>query len=771
MNNEEQDRFGELLDAYLEAVRSGKASSPEAFAAANPDLEDELRAVLPLLVDMEHVAQAGGDQPLAVPPPDFSGTDFQLLRRIGGGGMGVVYEALQTSLNRKVAVKILSPARPVEDEALNRLQNEARVIAQLYHPNIVKVYTAGHLGGSFFYAMELLDGTDLARMPPTAPREIAKVGLDAARALAYAHGCGVLHCDVKPSNIFRGADGVLKIGDFGLALSTNECGGHTSSRDGTLRYMAPERLAQREIDFSSDQYSLGATLYEFLTKRPLRRDTNPAHIIQEIRHQHFRFPPGCDPDLSAIIAKSLSDSPADRYPSMTDMAEDLQRYLDHRPVMAARPSAARRLLLYARRDPIRAAACAFAIVCATCFIAALAIGLVNTRRAMELSRANAATANGALKAVFRHVAQQPPSPSDIQLLNDVLPYYDNLSDDAQLTDSDRATVYDTLVKCALRIGKYDLAEKLLRKRIALQGYDANDQSRLAFAIQRQGRKDEADSIWNEIATRFSANGSPDDQAIAARALVNVTDDVSSPNYKLAFDILQRILARDPTNQKARFEYARMLIEECPFVKGVTIPGVPNDPVALLDELVARNPQRLQFAIARMHAIYLRFKKKLDADEAISDEEVQQTLARAEELFMRSANHPGVALLVFRTRIAYLEYVKWDNPPPRFSRESGRLDEFCLSIFNSPDVPEKDKADILEIQLDKLADMTDSPRRFKRRARIVREELDKYTGQGADEFEERLRTLQSKVPDMEPPPPHRRPYHMFWQMDDRPENNP
>jgi len=233
MNNEEQDRFGELLDAYLEAVRSGKASSPEAFAAANPDLEDELRAVLPLLVDMEHVAQAGGDQPLAVPPPDFSGTDFQLLRRIGGGGMGVVYEALQTSLNRKVAVKILSPARPVEDEALNRLQNEARVIAQLYHPNIVKVYTAGHLGGSFFYAMELLDGTDLARMPPTAPREIAKVGLDAARALAYAHGCGVLHCDVKPSNLFRGADGVLKIGDFGLALSTNECGGHTSSRDGT----------------------------------------------------------------------------------------------------------------------------------------------------------------------------------------------------------------------------------------------------------------------------------------------------------------------------------------------------------------------------------------------------------------------------------------------------------------------------------------------------------------------------------------------------------
>ena len=139
--------------------------------------------------------------------------------------------------------------------------------------------------------------------------------------------------------------------------------------------------------------------------------------------------------------------------------------------------------------------------------------------------------------------------------------------------------------------------------------------------------------------------------------------------------------------------------------------------------------------------------------------------------MHSANHPGVALLVFRTRMAYFEYVKQNNPPPRFSRESGRLDEFCLSIFNSPDVPEKDKADILNIQLDNLADLTDSPLRFKRRARTVREELDKYTGQGADEFEERLRTLQSKVPDMEPPPPHHRPYHMFWQMDDRPENIP
>jgi len=762
--SDDQDTFSELLEAYLEKIRSGNAPAPEDYAAQHPAFAAELQATLPILLDIEHIGNSR-DEPQSpnMPLPDFSGTDFRLLRKIGSGGMGVVYEALQVSLDRKVAIKVLSPTRPVEDVALNRLENEARIIAQLYHPNIVKVFTAGHLGGSFFYAMELLGGTDLSRHPPTTPHEIAKVGLEAARALAYAHGCGVLHCDVKPSNIFLGADGILKIGDFGLALSAEECG-NTSVRDGTLRYMAPERLAQKQIDFASDQYSLGATLYEFIARQPLHGETDMPRLLYSVRHPQIRFPKGYDPDLSAVIMKSLSVDPSDRYPSLSDFADDLQRYLDHRPVLAAQPSSARRLLLWAKRDPIRATACAFAIVCAFGFTATLAVGLVNTRRAMERARKNASTANNALQVVFRHVAKQPPSPADAQLLDELLPYHENISNDAQLTSSARATVYDTLVRCALRSGKYDLAEKFLRNLIALRGYDANCQSHLAFSLQRQGRKQEADAIWNELATRFATHGSPDDQAVAARALINVADDASSPNYRLAFDILKHVLSKDPTNQKARLEYARMLLDECPFAKDAQIPDVPSDPVAILDELTAQNPQRVYFAVLRMNAIYARFCKKLDDNDMIKDEEATHMLVLAEDLFTRFENHPGVALLVFRVRKAHQEHVRQNFPPPRISRHHGQFLEFCRSIFNSPNVPEQDKSDILEEQLDDLATITDRPRMFMTDSQIIKTELDKFTGKRAGEFKERLAALQKNVPEPLPFFPHRPPRRWHGEFD-------
>ena len=740
------DNFSELLDAYLDGFRKGTVPPPEAFADQHPDCAAELRETLPILLEMERIGNMrDAAQPTEVSPPDFSGTDFRLLRKIGSGGMGVVYEALQVSLRRKVAIKILSPARTVEDTALNRLENEARVIAQLYHPNIVKVYTAGHQGGTFFYAMELLDSADLARQPPTDPREIAQVGVDAARALAYAHGCGVLHCDIKPSNIFRGTDGILKIGDFGLALSAEECGEATSVRDGTLRYMAPERLAEKRIDFASDQYSLGATLYEFLAKQPLRHGTTPSLLAQEIQNPQVRFPSGCDPDLAAIIAKSLSSDPSGRYPSMSDFADDLQRFLNHRPVLASRPSALHRLLLWTRRDPVRATACAFTLVCAVGFMISLVIGLVNTRRAMEQARKNAMTANNALQVVFRHVARQPPSPSDASLLKEILPYYENLSDDAQLTDAGRAVVYESLVRCAMRIGRYDLAEKLQRQLMALGENDADGQSRLAVAVQRQGRKEEAASIWNAIATRFSHGGTPDEQAVAARALISTADDMSSPNCKLAFDILRRVLEKHPENPKARLEYARMMIEECPFANGVVMPGVPSDPVQILDELVSRNPQRLYYAVLRMKALYRQYCQKLDRGEPVEDEESAHLLAQAEDLFARYANHPGVASLVYLVRQAYLDHAMLNCPPSRFTRRHGQFVEFCRVIFNSPDIPDQDKTDILDAQLEELADLTDSSRRFKHHAQLIRAELDKFSGLRAKEFEERLRLLQEKVP--------------------------
>ena len=531
---EECERLGELLDAYLERLRQGDAPAQEAYADANPEFREELLAALPLLVDVEHVGISHDTPQRAYyPPPDFSGSDFRILRRIGGGGMGIVYEAHQISLDRKVAVKVLSPACPMDDVALHRLENEARVIAQLYHPNIVKVFTAGRQDGTFFYAMELLPGSDLACQPPSGPREIARIGRDAARALAYAHGCGVMHCDVKPSNLFLDADGILKIGDFGLALQAEGCGTSLSTRDGTPRYMAPERLLQKQMDFSSDQYSLGATLYEFIAGRPLRSD---------IRHAHLKFPDGTDRDLAAIIRKSLARDPSERYASMSDLADDLARYLDRRPVLAAPPSPARRFLLWFRRDPFRASACLLAILCGIGFVLTLAFGIVHSRKAAELARVNAQKANNALTTVFKHIANQPPDPNDSKLLDALLPYFEDLSDEAQLSHDDRTTAYRLLVRYAIHAGKHELAEKLLHRLIELDAHDITYRTRLAFVIQQQGRKEEADAIWNEISTRFSEEGTPDERAAAARALANVGAVPIAANRKRALGILRGVLS-------------------------------------------------------------------------------------------------------------------------------------------------------------------------------------------------------------------------------------
>lgn len=735
--NDSHDTLDELISDYLEKAQSGTAPSPEAYAAAHPAFAAELRASLPLVLEMECVG-ASHDAPDAseVPVPDFSGTDFRIVRKIGSGGMGVVYEALQVSLNRKVALKMLSPARLVEDDSIRRLENEARIIAQLYHPNIIKVHAAGHVGGTFFYAMELLSGTDLASNPPATPQETARIGLEAARALAYAHGCGVLHCDIKPSNLFRDADGVLKIGDFGLAFSLEDlASSSTSPRDGTRRYMAPERLARKKMDFASDQYALGATLYEFLAKRPLDQDSS---------EHRPAFPRGVDSDLRAIIAKSLAEDPAKRYPSMADMADDLANYLDHRPVAAARPSPLRRVLLWARRDAFRAAACLFAAVCAAGFVIALVVGFVRTHHAMVRARTNAQVANDALGVVFRHVADQPPSPHDAQLLKELLPYYESLVDDAQMPDTDRSAVYDILSKCALRCGKYELAERILRQAVACGGYDADEQSRLAIAIQRQGRKQEADAIWNEIAAKLESGDTPDERAVAARALINASDNPASPNCKRAFDIIARILRTSPDNAKARLEYARLLMNDCPYAQTETIPGVPADPVALLATLAEQDPHRAYFAILHVQSICQRLQRKLHDNAPIDDDDAAHVLEWTERLYARFANHPGAASLAFRARRLYLLYITQNAPPPRRSREQGRFDEFCLSIFNSPEVPEQDKEAILETQLDSLSENTDSSRRFRLHARIVERELQKFVGRRKAEFEARYKALQEQV---------------------------
>ena len=305
--------------------------------------------------------------------PDLSGTDFAPLAEIGRGGMGIVYEAKQISLDRFVAVKLLSSHYADDASFQVRFAAEARLVARLHHPNIIDVYAAGAANGHIFFSMELISGKTAQNHLFSSLAEVVRLGATVADALAYAHACGVIHRDVKPSNLFLESSGVPKLGDFGLACLV---GGETSSA-GTRKYMAPECANGGAATPQSDQYALGATLLElaapFLQNKPNR-------------------------DLSAILDKSTRALPDARYPDLGALASDLRRFLASEPVTARPPSVARRFELLFRRNPSACLGTACAMICLVGFVVALVVGYVHTRQALsEAERARVETQQALIK--------------------------------------------------------------------------------------------------------------------------------------------------------------------------------------------------------------------------------------------------------------------------------------------------------------------------------------------------------------------------------------
>lgn len=305
--------------------------------------------------------------------PDLSGTDFAPLAEIGRGGMGVVYEAKQISLDRSVAVKLLSPHYADDASFQSRFVAEARLVARLHHPNIVDIYAAGAANGHIFFSMELISGKTAQNHTFSSLVEVVQLGATVADALAYAHACGVVHRDVKPSNIFLESSGVPKLGDFGLACLV---GGEMTSA-GTRKYMAPECANGETATQQSDQYALGATLLElaapFLGNKPNR-------------------------DLSAILDKATCSLPDARYSDMGVFASDLRRFLAGEPVTARPPSMARRIGLWSRRNPSACLGAVCAAIGLVGFIAALTVGYVHTHQALaETERARAETQQALFK--------------------------------------------------------------------------------------------------------------------------------------------------------------------------------------------------------------------------------------------------------------------------------------------------------------------------------------------------------------------------------------
>jgi serine/threonine protein kinase/WD40 repeat protein len=494
----------ELAEEFLERHRAGQRPALREYVERYPELAAEIRAVFPAMAMMEQIALADeslegdptGAAPAAAAPPPQQFGDYRVLREIGRGGMGVVYEAEQVSLGRHVALKVLPPQMLGDVQRRRRFEREARAAAKLHHTNIVPVFGMGEHGETPYFVMQFIQGqgldavldelrrlragtppqnretavpvpatrrdisaADVARslltggfdpqgsypfgpadgraitiapadapavevveagaarvlvpllspaspaLPGSAPRGsakakrptywqgVARIGAQVADALAYAHGQGVVHRDVKPSNLLLDTQGTVWITDFGLAKADDQANlTHTGDLLGTLRYMPPEAF-EGKSDARGDIYSLGLTLYELLAFRPAFDEKERGRLVRQVTQEaparlasvNAEVPR----DLETIVQKAIERDPAHRYASASELAADLQRYLDDEPIAARRTSPAERLGRWARRNPMVASLGGAVFL----LLAVLAVG--STVAAWRIDREKVAAENAA----------------------------------------------------------------------------------------------------------------------------------------------------------------------------------------------------------------------------------------------------------------------------------------------------------------------------------------------------------------------------------------
>jgi TRAP transporter TAXI family solute receptor len=335
---------------------------PQETTAFDPNVtaELELGSVLPL--DSAELTISVAEFSPSEEAPCLFG-DYELLKTLGRGGMGVVYKARQVSLDRIVALKMILSGRFASEADIRRFYAEAQAAGKLGHPHIVNVYEMDQVDGRHYFTMEFVEGRTLAEViggKPLPPERTARYLELIARAIQCAHDHGVLHRDLKPANVLIDERDEPQVTDFGLAKDMADKARYTASGAaiGTPGYMAPEQAAgrQRDIGVAADVYSLGAILYEMLTGRPPFSGDSVVDIILDVIHKNPLPPhvvnPQVDPELEVVCLKCLRKTPSDRYASAQDVADEMRRYLEGQPIRARPLSAARRTALWVRDVPL-----------------------------------------------------------------------------------------------------------------------------------------------------------------------------------------------------------------------------------------------------------------------------------------------------------------------------------------------------------------------------------------------------------------------------------
>ncbi|MBA4019746.1 MAG: hypothetical protein C0483_21485 [Pirellula sp.] len=384
----------DLLDAVVEEFtaicRTGATPQPSEFAARHPRIAEQLIELLPTIAAIEQTKSSS--DPTVVHgfrgnAPERLG-DYRIVREIGRGGMGVVYEAVQESLGRTVALKVLPQQMLADAKRVERFEQEARIAARLHHTNIVPVFGVGFDEGLHYYVMQRIHGEGWDRRllhsatKPTA-QEAARIGRDAARALQQAHDEGTLHRDVKPGNILIDDQQHVWLTDFGLAQILESDVTATAHVAGTLRYLPPERL-HGVSDARGDVYSLGVALFEAVGGRPPFEARSNVELMRLIAHGEparlRKIDPAIPRDFETIVTKATAREPNDRYVSAAAMADDLERFLQGMPIRAREFGTAERAWRWCRRNRTTATALAAAVLALVLLAAVSTVGYWRTTR-------------------------------------------------------------------------------------------------------------------------------------------------------------------------------------------------------------------------------------------------------------------------------------------------------------------------------------------------------------------------------------------------------
>ena len=738
----------ELAEQFLERRQNGELLEAEDFAAAHPEYAEQLRQILPLMLDMEKIRPDHSlkinSSPVLPTRTNLPDSDYRLLRKLGSGGMGTVFEAIQISLNRKVAVKLLNSSLLSNAEQREQFENEAKVIAMLHHPNIVKIYSAGCSEERCYYAMELIEGKGLDQCTFDNLRDLAKIGLQAAEALAYAHRCGVLHRDIKPANMLLDAAGNIHISDFGISFilkgnkSVIETGG---SRSGTLRYMAPERLAKGINTFATDQYSFGATLYELVSGKPILQEESREALQHRICTEPVP-PLICrEPELAAIINKSICFHPELRYSNMEELASDLKRFLNHEPVRAANSSLRHRFVLWCRRKPAIAALTFAALFCAAAFIVSLTIGFIRTRTAFRLAQQNAAAADSTLSQVFSRISEQPPSQKNTRLLSALLPYYQMIARQRNIPDSKICSAYEVIGECAMRAGSYTLAENAFRQMMKYRS-DAYPINQLAAVLKKQGRTQESEKLSREVVSRFEKSNRAMDRFETVRALLALSETPNSKERSQAFPILESLLKEHPDNPSYRFLYAVLLGGNPRLYRSMRIPGVEPNAGKLLAQLAEAYPEQPEYSLALVELMLRRFRfvHSFQNNHSAAEEAVFVS----ERMLGRWPNDPQIVSAVVKLHSRYIDLLRRHGSDSRARKENERLLSILEILFHHPDISDTVKEELIQLQLKRLKilrQLRGSEDTETLRKKIDRE-LEYYHGPQREKFRKELAEISS-----------------------------